>query len=216
MDKRSFQCQKAYGNSDNLFFEDNTILWTSPIAAILRLAGLNQDTVGACVVRYNSWNCANANVTELWDIHGFQNWPGNGQTGTMIVEYYGNRATNFTGFRWIGHRGGWGLFHNNVVSGPGGAGIEVNQYDVLVTLAEVAKTGNWNQGGEINNTYVFNNISNGVVKDMYPGRCGDAGKVAPNVAYWNYNPSFNGTTGIGRGTNAPTGNCQRWRRLLGC
>ena len=65
------------------------------------------------VVRYNSWNMANASQQELWDIHGFQYMPG-GQTGTMISEYYGNTATNCTGYRWINHRGSWGLFFNNV------------------------------------------------------------------------------------------------------
>ena len=197
---------RIFGTSDQLFFEDNTILWSSPFNGSIS-GWIETGQGGRLCVRYNTWNCANTNVTELWDIHGFQNWPGNGQTGTMVVEYYGNRATNFTGWRWLNHRGGWGLFHNNIVSGPGGAGIQVNQYATgdIGGSGEDRVTGI--KGGEINNTYVFNNTDDGVVRDMYPGGIGLGGNVAPNVAYWNYHPSFDGTTGIGRGTTAPTGNC---------
>ena len=44
--------------------------------------------------------------------------------------------------------------------------------------------------------------------NIVPG--GDIGNgcgISENNGYWNYNPAFNGTTGIGRGTTPPSGPC---------
>ena len=42
------------------------------------------------------------------------------------------------------------------------------------------------------------------------GRCG----IAENQNWWNYNPAFNGTAGIGRGTTPPNGPLSHWGSLL--
>src|SRR2546430_7319284 len=106
---------------------------------------------------------ANASQQEIWDIHGFQNWnPGVGQTGTMIVEYYGNTIVNANGFRWVNHRGSWGLFFNNLLTGND-MDINVNQYfnDGLgssgcdVDVNAVAGTSFPPPETTVNNTYVF-------------------------------------------------------------
>ncbi len=67
-----------------------TLFNIRPVSAGATPAGRRSNKVRRIVMRYNTFNFANATCAEYWDIHGFQNWPGNGQTGTMVVEYYGN------------------------------------------------------------------------------------------------------------------------------
>lgn len=198
----------AYGNSDNLFFENNTIQYSSSFSG--DDPGWFETGQGQrLVARYNTFNFANTTCSEYWDIHGFQNWPG-GQTGTMITEYYGNTLTNTSGYAWVVHRGSWGLFFNNIMTGSNGGAINAQQYGVGdiggsgCTAQVPGATGVYTC--EINNTYVFNNSVNGSIKNMGPGAVYGCG-IAENANYWNYNASFNGSTGIGRGTVAPTGNC---------
>src|SRR4051812_35308254 len=95
----------AYGNSDNLFFEDNTIQFSSAFSG--EDPGWMECGKGGRIVgRFNTWNMTNAPQKEAWDIHGFQNWDGtanSGQTSTMIAEYYDNAITGATSYRWINH-----------------------------------------------------------------------------------------------------------------
>ena len=201
----------AYGNADNLFFEKNTIGWSSPNRVDGTNGWIESGQGGRVVVRYNTYNFANSDATEAWDVHGFQNWPGNGQTGTMIVEYYGNTLANFNGFRLVNHRGSWGLFHNNSATGAGGMAIHMSQYAVGdsggsgMTAQVPGASGNYI--AEINNTHVFNNTKNGSFINATRGSVGATSGVNENSHWWNFNASFNGTTGIGRGTTAPTGAC---------
>lgn len=199
---------RVFGNKDNLFFEGNLIRYSSSYGG--QDSGWTESGQGGrLVMRYNTWNMANGNHTELWDVHGFQNWPGNSQTGTMISEYYGNTVLNMVGGRWLTHRGGWGMFHNNICSGSGAARLEINQYAAGDTggsgcMVDVAGAiGVYN--GEVTNSYVFNNTVNGSARDMAPGPIGDGCGTAQNANWWNYTSGFNGTVGIGRGTSAPGG-----------
>ena len=197
----------AYGNSDNLFFENNTIMYSSTFNG--QDPGWTEIGQGArCVIRYSTWDLTNApNSTEIFDIHGFQNWPGNGQTGTMIAEYYGNTITNAHSFRLLNHRGSWGLFYNNIVTGTGAQLINASQYGVGDSGGSGCTTDVPGASGvyvcEINNTYVFNNPVNGTIVNMTPGSVFGCG-IAENNNFYNYNASFNGSTGIGRGTTAPS------------
>ena len=152
---------QSYGTSDNLFFEDNTVQWSSIYSG--GDPGWTETGQGArLVIRYNTWNQANALLaTEVWDVHGFQNWPGNGQTGTMMVEYYGNTLINIGTYRVLNHRGGWGLFFNNIITGPQVGDLEVNQYAAGdpggsgCTVDVPGAPGHFIC--EINNTYTWNN-----------------------------------------------------------
>ena len=69
------------------------------------------------MVRYNTWDFANANITptlaQAQDAHGFQNFPvggggtaTQGQTGTMMLEWYGNTIANAGANALIVFRGG--------------------------------------------------------------------------------------------------------------
>ncbi len=191
---------QSFGTADQLFFEGNTIQYSS--SGSWSDPGWTESGQGArTVVRYNQWNMANASQSELWDIHGFQYNPG-GETGTMCSEYYGNTGSNCSGYRWINHRSPWGLYFNNIITGSGGMDIDADEYQGSCS----ADLGSPNYNPEITNTYCWNNTMNGTVKNMVLGTetyCG----VSENRNWYNYNSSFSGTTGIGRGTTAPTMNC---------
>lgn len=196
----------AYGNEDNFFFEDNRIEW--PTSWTGGDPGWTETGQGArLVMRYNTWDMSHASGTELWDIHGFQNWSGGatvGQTGTMVIEYYGNTLTSTSGYRWVNLRGSWGLIFNNIMTGGNGGSIGINEFGCTEEIPAGIGVGNV---AEVNNSYIFNNTVNGVIHNMVieQPRC----DIAENVSFWNYNPTFgNGEDGIGRGTSAPvtTGN----------
>jgi hypothetical protein len=204
----------AFGNSDNLFFENNTILWSSSFTATGNgfPGGVQCEQGGRAVVRYNTWDFKNVNnADELWDTHGSQNFPG-GQTSTFVVEYYGNTITTFSGFRIINHRGSWGIYHNNFVFGSSNPGINMSQYDGGCNALVDAT---WPPpNAEINNTYVFNNSVNGTNTSADAPVTALVNSICPpteNVTFWNPNVAGCTTTacatGIGRGTTEPTGTC---------
>jgi hypothetical protein len=185
----------AFGTIDNLFFEGNTIHFTSSYTG--SDPGWMESGQGQRLVcRYNSWDFTNADSTEVWDIHGAQNWPG-GQTGTMISEYYGNTLSGGDGYRWINHRGGWALFFNNIMTTTGSMWIEMHQYE-----GSVAETGAPSE--QVDETYVWNNTKNGSSIGMTEDE-DFINAIEENDDFFNFNASFtNGSSGIGRGTSAPT------------
>lgn len=153
----------------------------------------------------------------------------NGVTGTMVWEAYGNRIENYSGNRLNAFRGGWGLEFNNIATG---SGVMNNQVWDLVGSTAAWVTG-WNgtYDTRVNNTYCWNTTKNGaqlafsrlVPYSADPGctveNCHvyvnsggiDGGIPTPgfpptleNREYYNYNPNFDGTTGIGTGTTPPT------------
>ena len=210
----------TFGSADSLFFEGNTVQFSSSFSG--PDAGVTQTGWGGRLVfRYNTWNMANATTQyTTHDVHGYQNF-GNGwssgQSGTEISEYYGNSYLNISGGgEMMSYRGGWMLeFNNTWTGGPGQ--IHVNQFDVCPYCSGGTIGGQqgctWDVPGaaaagvttECTNAYFFNNLVNGVVQTGTLGTIGAGCGIAENRNFWNYNGSFNGTTGIGRGTTAPGG-----------
>lgn len=209
----AFGASIAFGTADNLYFENNTIQWSSG-GSWQDPGWIESGQGGRIAVRYNTWSGANANVSELWDIHGFQNWPSNGQTGTMVAEYYGNTAIGCPSFRIASHRGSRGLFFNNILTGTSVNTLHASQYGTTDTGGSGCTAQIPGSAGvyipEINGTYVFNNqvgsnIVSMTLNGALPQHCG----ITENVNWWNYNPSFgNGSNGIGAGSATPitTGN----------
>lgn len=202
----------SYGSEDNLYFENNTILWSSSFTSY-EAGWIETGQGGRAVIRYNSFDFSNTIDYELLDTHGFQNWytPDSGQTGQMISEYYGNTVTNTQNQGgssvFFVHRGSWLLAHNNLVTGT------TNVLPAQIRQYELGCDNLWPSGGswrtgEINNSYIFNTTVNGndrpwVVNQAY---CG----VTANVDYFSYNANCTSSacsSGIGKGTSAPTGNC---------
>lgn len=202
----------AYGNSDNLYYEDNTIQWPTAGSANGFPGWVECGQGGRVVMRYNTWAMLNAaGQDEIWDVHGFQNWP-SGQTGTMVVEYYGNTVTNKAGYRTLFHRGGWGLYHNNVMTGTSGSGSNISNHNAGCSR-DVDSS--WTPPfAQTDNTYWWNFSNNGSNVDLtlYPAADNYNTDCPPleSVNWWKYNPvctSLACVAGIGRGTTAPTGTC---------
>lgn len=230
----------AFGSSDNLYFEANTITWSS--SYIGSFPGWCESGQGSRIVyRYNHWDFNNAEAgsadahyrttIEIIDAHGFQGWGSSnnhsGETGTMVVEVYGNTIVNCAANRFIVHRGGWGMFFNNILSGGGLFGISAQQYQNVPGVGgggcqsevagydwvayNAANPGitiplppSWNFKTQINNTYTFNNLLNGVPKGMGAGAYFGCG-IAEGVDFFNDVPMFPGNSSqISKGSETPT------------
>lgn len=208
----------SYGSSDNLYFESNTIEFSTSYNSSDGYGGwIESGQGGRVVVRFNTWDLSNlSNQSEFWDIHGFQNWNGSansGQTGTMIAEYYHNTFTNGASsvYRWMNHRGSWLAMWSNSYSGASSPSIDINQYDQGSGGSGCANEINptpTNYTPQVNNTYVWNNFINGTETPMTPGPVGNGCGTAENKSYWNdstsssvdSNAAFAGTVGVGEGT----------------
>lgn len=204
---------RAFGTIDNLYFEGNSILYSGAYSG-QDPGWFESGQGGRVVVRYNTFDFNGIDCSEYWDVHGFQNWPSppdGGQTGSFVVEYYGNTLTNTDGYRWMNLRGGWGLMFNNIMTGANSGAIEINQYadgdsGGSGCAADIVPDATGLYVPEVANSYIFNNTINGTISNMGPGDpIGNGCGTAENTSYWNYNASFgNNQNGIGRGTSAPT------------
>src|SRR5207249_3828210 len=149
--------------------EDNLITWTSLGGG----AGNNDYQAwnecgqgGRMVWRYNTIDYAGLSngFDDKWDVHGCQN----GNDGTMLVEYYGNVILNTDNHRINFHRGGQGLYFNNVLSGSavGTMAFDVTNWDTLGWDAQTGLT-----DCETNRTYIWNITYNGafIIPDWFVG-----------------------------------------------
>ena len=220
---------RQYGQSDNLFIEDNIMNFTYDAGT-----GGTDHGQGApgYVFRYNTFDLSNTVGGFIFEIHGLQTMaitsgyncpsgcgysncdviPGScdesvdscEQWSTIKSEYYGNSVINTPYLNSImAHRGSWLMMFDNQISSPGSTPpITYNQYSC--DSCQSPSTPAYSQ--HVQNSYIFNNLYNGVNVPMTKGSdfCADASIGTPytiteNVDYWNYNPSFNGATGMGRG-----------------
>jgi len=209
----------AFGSSDNLFAEDNTIKYSSSFTSADNNEGMTfSGQSGRLVMRFNTYDATNDNTVggrEHWDIHGFQNWNGSansGQTGTMISEYYDNSMVNETGnpnvYRWMNFRGSWLMMFDNTFTGGSTPTIEVNQYDASSTGCPGMISPTVTPANPIvNNAYSFHNLVNGTLTPMTAGSIGNqcgtgengAGSAGLAGGWWTQHATFTGATGIGRG-----------------
>jgi hypothetical protein len=223
---------RGYGRWDNLFIEDNTINYTRDDGDV----GGTDHGQGApgIVFRYNTFDGRNSTGGWVFVIHGLQSMavsagytgcgyenvlpmvagscdetiPAAEQWSTIKSEYYGNKFINASYLHsMMATRGSWLMMFANDFSGAGSAPrIDYDQYSC--DISQKPTTPFFSQ--HVQNTYVFNNLWNGVNVPMIKGLdfCGDASKNKPytireNVDYWNLKTGFNGTAGIGMG---PLGN----------
>ena len=115
-------------------------------------------------------------------------------------------------YRWINHRGGWGMFFDNILTGSGGNSIDLYGMSTPGSCSSDISPTPTNYNPLVNNTYFFNNTQNGanvtagIVSTGKPTHC----SVAENANWWNYSASCTSSAcsaGVGRGTTAPTGTC---------
>lgn len=202
------------GTLDSLYFEDNLYTATTAFNGNANAAGwIECGQSGRIVMRYNTWDYTNiTNQDETWDYHGFQG----GETGTMVVEAFANTliGRGASAYRWSFQRGGLALFFNNTNTGTSGDDLVLGNWDTNGCTSQNGVT-----GSQINNSYYWNNTSNGGQKDTSNISGGGYNGVCPpvaNVDIWNQaSASINAapcttaacTAGIGRATTAPTGIC---------
>jgi hypothetical protein len=204
----AFSGSLAYGGSDNIFFEDNYISFSSSYHGDPGWIETGQG--GRIVVRYNTWNDANTTGGEYWDVHGLQTPNSSGydcqQYSTMVAEYYGNLRINTQGaYRCMFHRGSWLMQFNNVITGSGSPPNTFGEY----SCDDCAAFGVYPQ--HISNTYFWNNLDDGEIKDLQKqfDNCATY-TITENRDYFNYNSlctSSSCSAGIGCGATAPTGTC---------
>jgi hypothetical protein len=204
----------APGNDKNIFFENNTVQFSSSFSAndnsAVGWVECGQD--GRIVMRYNTFDYTNSLATSndaLLDVHGFQNWPtgggyDSGQTGSFIAEYYGNTWSNFPGNQWQLHRGGQMLMFNNLVvnSTNSTTAIQERVYDLGCNAQVNLVNGQTNFGttagklnGEVHDTYVWNNQRNGAIVNAItdpplsgPGATlNNSCRPLENAQFWNLN-----------------------------
>jgi len=219
---------REYGSSENFYFEDNNIYFSSP--ATSATGGTESGQGGKQVIRYNTWDVTNAKQDELWDVHGLQ--PAKSTEGgmcgysgyppcdptvksaqqysTIVAEFYGNMVFGYsTARRWMHHRGGrLMMFNNGYTSASGNPWIHYGQF-----ACNSAAAYGYGDGQHVNDTHVWNNIANGsriaITKnvDYCASAIGSPYTITADRDYFNDNVyTFNGTSGVGCGTlaNRPT------------
>lgn len=212
--------QFTFGTADNLYFESNTIQYSTSTSNPTADNGWIETGQGArLIVRYNTWNMANSGggntiPQSFWDTHGFQSWSGgvnSGNTGTMPVEYYGNTITTpFHAFQIENMRASWGLFYNNIYTGPDSPGYDLYGESPTGACPSDINPTPTNYIPYVNNTYFFNNQVNGSIANASIDGFVPPCITGQNTNWWNYNAACTTSacsTGIGRGTTPPTGTC---------
>ena len=191
----------SYGSVDNFYFEDNRIYFSSSMAGIGWVEG---GQGGRYVLRYNTWDLANTSgFPDIWDIHGNQSAAGE-QYSTIVVEIYGNMHINGRTGRWVYDRGGQTLTFNNVFNSASGQPVIqlAEEYDDSLSPSNFGIQ-------HINNTYYWNNTHNGTTTIHATERSDCCNAIAENSEFYNYNASFDGTTGIGIGPSPPAISCTK-------
>lgn len=220
------QYSASLGTEDNLYFENNTIHWSSS-QGTSNPGWSETGQGGRLAMRYNTYDFTNdgAPGSELNDVHGFQGWPG-GNTGTVITEKYGNTYTGVHQFRCLDFRGGIGMVFDNSFTGTGGCDMEVyGESATNFCPASISPTPT-NYNPLVSAMYAFNNPQNGTnmavvngfggafactISENNSGSVGSTGSTSQG-GWWNFNAGCTTSacaTGIGTGTTAPTGTCTK-------
>lgn len=144
------------------------------------------------------------------------------QWSQVKSELYGNAWTNLNntgGYTyWMIHRGSWMLMFSNAASGTYAGGYLLSPKYRQYSCDECQNPAETAYSQHIQNTYVWGNFHNGAIRPYLPivprtnhnpyetaDLCADGVgtyEITENVDYFNYNASFDGTTGIGCGTVA--------------
>jgi len=179
----------SFGSINNMYYEGNTFNTADTI--------FSGGAAGRYVFRYNTVNTT-AGLWPMLDAHG--NMGSGDRYATMGVEVYGNLSSGGDS-RVLDHRGGMALAFYNYVTG-GGMDLQVRE-EHCDSLNPPA-TASDGEPQHVSSSYYWNNrdAASGLVYfNLYENLCGTY-HIAPNVDYWDFKTSFNGTQGTGCGTLA--------------
>jgi len=189
----------AYGDANNFYFEDNEIYHTHGNTGGW-VGWVEGGQGGRYCIRYNSWDCTNVTgYLDMLDMHGNQKATGESYA-TMGAEVYENTYTGIgagLNKRIMYQRGGKLLMYNNTYTVNGGN----NYFHLAEEYADSLSPTNASDIQHVNTSYYWNNLVNGVNKAAWESS-DPLGELAENSEYWNYNASFDGTTGVGVGLKA--------------
>jgi hypothetical protein len=176
----------SYGTADNLYFEDNTFGGTKELF-------VNCGHAARYALRYNTFTTTWTD--EMFDQHGDQ---AGSIYATMICEIYGNLFSGAPSVNyWDMQRGGKLLMFNNRGTSVAGT-ADIMVYDDVDTMDDPIM---WPH-----EDYFFNNWWNGA--NIVAAEGTDVGNhIAENAQFWNYDPAFDGSVGIGIGAVTPAMNC---------
>lgn len=204
---------QEYGTGNNLYFEDNYIYFLPDFREGNYQGWIETGQGGRIAVRYNTWDYTNVDGAsiwvEVWDVHGLQNPTDNEApfegtcTGysSMVTEYYGNSTSGVGIDRWMYHRGGWLLMFYN--AGDGTSWHPNPNSTTQYYCDTCANQGSYKQ--KSTNMYAWRNLLSGTEKKVNivsssPG-C-ETDPIVENTDLFNYNASFDGTSGMGCGALA--------------
>jgi len=188
---------RDFGSINNIYYEDNT--FTAKGCASSCGHG------GRYVARYNSYSGYTGNATPALDAHG--NQPAG--YSTMVVEVYGN-VFDFGGLyggQLLDHRGGQAMvFNNNVINtGQSTYSVKIREEydDTTVPAANPYLM-------HVTNSYYWNNRKNTstlitayIAQDTFGYKIpNDPPVLVEDRDFWDENPSFDGTSGVGVGLYA--------------
>lgn len=184
----------SFGTKYNLYYENNTYYADYTI--------FTGGHGGRYVFRYNTVNLPSISLYPMLDAHGNQ---GYGVYATMGVEIYGNRVNgNTKTVRGLDHRGGMALMYYNAVVN-GGMGLQVREEYCDAVSPTIYSDGQASNGQpqHVSGTHYWNNRDDGVVVNFnLSGNGCSTYSISSNVDYWDFNSSFDGTSGTGCGTPA--------------
>lgn len=176
------------GSSQNVYVESNLIENTINDGSLCCSGVMSSGQGGRIAIRYNQWKGIYG--YSLFDAHG--NQP-SGVVGSLLFEAYGNRFDFNESHKMMDLRGGVGLiFYNYGVSQGNSQSITIrDEHDdnILPNVTGIE---------HVNESYFWKNICNSV--DIVPKNDIDVNNsIDEDVEWWNYNKSFDGTSGIGCG-----------------
>jgi hypothetical protein len=191
----------AFGGSDNLFFEDNTI--TSSHGNIIF-----HGQGGRSVIRYNTFGPATGNMLALIDIHGNQSTTTPTNYGTMISEIYGNDIDcNTYGGYITDHRGGRVMVFNNALTNASRA-VYAGKVREEFNDATIPEANPYTQ--RVNNSYYWGNRDDGAILSTFlTDQCSSDGcgyTIDENTDWWTERTgAFDGTGNVAAGGGCGTG-----------
>lgn len=174
------------GTADNFYVEDCVLADTTYACA----GGHG----GRWAFRYNYWT--NGTDFGMQEMHG--NQPGDIYAG-MGIELYGNVFVMSRNQDFMALRGGKAMIFNNLVTNS----ASPTSFRLREEYADsISPTTNGTQ--HVNNAYFWNNWLNGA---ELPATIAEdcCAVLVENVTFWNYDSTFDGSTGIGAGSSLPVG-----------
>jgi hypothetical protein len=182
------------GTADNFYFEDNTVSTCD--------YGVYSGVGGRWCVRHNTFTYTGVNMQWPWaDAHGNA-----ANNSVMGIEMYEN-TENVSGTQAVNIlqlRGGIGICFNNRVNTTGSVVQTVTEeyFDSDTPPASSPISG---QPQHVSSSYFWGNTKNGttIIQTGIDNQLNYGGSIGlvprANIDFWEYNASFNGSSGVGVG-----------------